>query len=290
MLDCSYKRLVEEKVLRNISSDSIFANLGTYEIVSRVLGLESLVYTSDFLYKCVIFKVYCKNESEVKVLESLVSLSEDLKCEYSGKADGRFFCNISHVKGDTSRAFRDLLIEILSKCDESFVQDEDLGGYLYRMLNSVCDVFFNDLQITHRELDSYLRNRVVDFSVLNLGVLSKETRHLEVSYKGLEDLSETTFQIDLRDFENVFSYLVDRYGADSLVYTFDYSNVLNLVDILYTGTWYSDLLRTVTLKGVLKLLGTKSFYRDKDYNQSVYNSLLRDKMSTFRLQVSLRDV
>lgn len=290
MLDCSYKKLVEEKVLRNMSSDNIFANLGTDEIESRVLTLESLVYISDFLYKCVIFKVYCKNESEVKVLESLVSLSEDLKCEYSGKADGRFFCNISHVKGDTSRAFRDLLIEILSKCDESFVQDEDLGGYLYRMLNSVCDVFFNDLQITHRELDSYLRNRVVDFSVLNLGVLSKETRHLEVSYKGLEDLSETIFQIDLRDFENVFSYLVDRYGADSLVYTFDYSNVLNLVDILYTGTWYSDLLRTVTLKGVLKLLGTKSFYRGKDYNQTVYNSLLRDNMSTFRLQVSLREV
>lgn len=290
MLDCSYKRLVEEKVLRNISSDSIFANLGTDEVVSRVLTLESLVYASDFLYKCAIFKVYCKNESEVKILKSLVSLSEDLKCEYSGKADGRFFCNISHVKGDTSRAFRDLLIEILSKCNESFVQDEDLGGYHYRMLNSVCDVFFNDLHITHRELDSYLRNRAVDFSVLNLGVLSKETRHLEVSYKGLEDLSETIFQIDLRDFENVFSYLVDRYGADSLVYTFDYSNVLNLVDILYTGTWYSDLLRTVTLKGVLKLLGTKSFYRGKDYNQTVYNSLLRDNMSTFRLQVSLREV
>lgn len=77
---------------------------------------------------------------------------------------------------------------------------------------------------------------------------------------------------------------------DSLVYTFDYDIVLSLVDILYTGTCYSDLLRTATLKGVLKVLGTKSFYRDRDYNQSVYVSLLRDKMSTFRLQVSLRYV
>lgn len=175
MLDCSHKKLVEEKVLRSLSSGSILEKLGTDTIVNRVLTLESLVYTSDFFYKCAIFKVYCNNESEVKILESLVSLSEDLRCAYSGKVDDSFFCNISHVKGDTSKAFRELLIGILSKCNEGFVQDEGLGGYHYRMLNLVCNIFFSDLQITYRKLDSYLRNHVVNFRVFDLGSFDEET-------------------------------------------------------------------------------------------------------------------
>lgn len=134
--------------------------------------------------------------------------------------------------------------------------------------------------------------------------------HLESKYSGLRNLDRNVFIVDIRDFEAMLNYFNRRYREFvSLVkpyklynYTsymefirlsFDYREVLSLVDALYMGTYYSELYNSKSFSEFSKDMHSDATcshysYLLKDYNTIVYSHLERDRSNTFELYVHAR--
>lgn len=149
---------------------SFLASVESSEICSRVLALESLILTSDLFYKCSVFKVFCNSNRDIELLKTLVSLGTSLSC-YIGDDYGAVYCNIMLQNTDIARVFRQEVFSKLANLSENILKDETSGNYYYKMLDLVRESYFNDLCMTHRDLDAYIRNRTICSDLLNLGVL-----------------------------------------------------------------------------------------------------------------------
>lgn len=169
-----YEEKVTELVLSRLEEcrkqdRSFLASVEPSEICSRVLRLESLILTSDLFYKCSVFKVLCTSNRDAELIKTLVSLSTTLSC-YVGD-DGATYCNIMLHPTEITRVFRQEVFSKLANLSESILKDETSGNYYYKMLDLARESYCNDLCMTHRDLDAYIRNRVICSDLLGLEVL-----------------------------------------------------------------------------------------------------------------------
>lgn len=254
------------------------------------------MFLSNILFERSAFRINCISKSEEDLLEYLLHLCPDeFTYTVSRCKEGTVCFDISPIPDSIDFPSYNLMVKCLftdfvkSKCDDD-TDCTQIVPKVHELFSILIDLlFFVDESISIAQLLSYLKNKEVDFDVLisqvqagSLGEINLE-RNLERRYS-LKDGTVNEFDIDLKDFEVVLSYLV-KYRGSNLHFEFDYKKVLCTVDSLYNGTNYSKLFGSMPLPEFLKVLGTKSFYADSKLNQTVYDFLVKSERNMFKLSI-----